>query len=272
MRRWFTFFSEIIISHGGTIDKYIGDCVMAIWGAPEPVTNSQFHACQAAMEFNQALEILNMGLPKSMPKVNCRVGIHYGSVLVGNIGYEQRMNYTVCGNAANIAARLEQAGKLYGLSPLISGDIYNEVKHDYLCIWLDAAVLRGYNKRITEVFHLVGRYEDTTEEQRQVAKTMKSLRCKLKLKQFVAASEVLAECQNDSIYAPYKQAMALLEEHCIQESFHVRKVKRGASANSAGSSLSTGSGFNSSVSGNASGSASEGVEAIDSDCGGNLSY
>lgn len=45
------------------------DCVMAIWGAPEPVTNSQFHACQAAMEFNQALEILNMGLPKSMPKV-----------------------------------------------------------------------------------------------------------------------------------------------------------------------------------------------------------
>lgn len=79
---------------------------MAMWGAPEPVEKSQLRACNSAMQFQQALTVLNAKSPPSVPQVNnlldkhktlqvhCRVGIHFGEVLVGNIGYEQRMNYT----------------------------------------------------------------------------------------------------------------------------------------------------------------------------------
>lgn len=151
----------------------------------------------------------------------------------------------MCGNAANIAARLEQAGKIYGLSPLISGDVYKfenslftalncirAVKHVYLCAWLDSVVLHGYNKRVTQVFHLMAPHEEATEEQQKIASTFKSLRKLLLKKEFSNAAEILAECENDPLFHLYKQTMALLEEHCIQESFNQRKAPRGASAGS----------------------------------------
>lgn len=103
-----------------------------------------------------------------------------------------------------------------------------------MCVWLDSVVLHGYNKRVTEVYHLMARHQDASEDQKKVAKIFKSIRLLLKKKQFSVASEALAECASDPLFGPYKLAIGCLDEHCIQESFHPRrKAKRATSSSNA---------------------------------------
>eukprot|EP01105_Mastigella_eilhardi_P000923 TRINITY_DN1114_c0_g1_i2.p1 TRINITY_DN1114_c0_g1~~TRINITY_DN1114_c0_g1_i2.p1 ORF type:complete len:802 (+),score=195.80 TRINITY_DN1114_c0_g1_i2:293-2407(+) len=241
--RWFASFSDVILDSGGSIDKYIGDCIMAVWGAPEPVENTELRACGAALEFNRALETLNAGLPKGYPSINCRVGIHYGELLVGNIGYQKRMNYTVCGNACNIAARLEQAGKEYKVTPLISGEVVKAISKQYLCVWLDAVVLHGYTRRVTQVFHLVTTKASATPAQLNAARTFRAIRRALHARNFDKANDLVAACENDPEFEQYAAVLLILEEHCIQESFMVRSSsagKVGANVRSPSGNLSEG--------------------------------
>ena len=101
-----------IEDEGGAIDKYIGDGVMAFWGAPDEQPEHAAHACRAALAIRRAVEAANrhaakekVGLPLAL-----RIGIHTGLVIVGNIGAPQRMNYTIVGDSVNIAHRLEELG------------------------------------------------------------------------------------------------------------------------------------------------------------------
>eukprot|EP00727_Mastigamoeba_balamuthi_P000420 m51a1_g10375 putative protein (198) ;mRNA; r:104639-105232 len=85
--------------------------------------------------------------------VEYRVGVHCGPLLVGNLGSHSRVNYTVCGNTANVASRMEQMGKTYGASPLVSGAVQERVSAEFVCVWLDVVQLRG-KSRYTRVYHL----------------------------------------------------------------------------------------------------------------------
>lgn len=97
---------------GGTIDKYMGDGMMAFWGAPEEIDDQQVRACYCAMEMVDALERYNLGRRKEgLPLVRVRIGIHSGPALVGNIGAEGRMNYTVIGDTVNTCQRIENLGR-----------------------------------------------------------------------------------------------------------------------------------------------------------------
>eukprot|EP00727_Mastigamoeba_balamuthi_P011208 m51a1_g671 putative adenylate guanylate cyclase (229) ;mRNA; f:258634-259320 len=112
-------------------------------------------ACETALKFAEVLERLNQEWKEGgLPPLEVRIGVHTGEMLIGNIGCAERMNYTVCGTAANIASRVEQLGKAYQASPLISGDVFDLVKEEFCCVWLDNVVLQGHKTTVTSVYHL----------------------------------------------------------------------------------------------------------------------
>lgn len=114
----FTLLGNCIEAEGGLIDKYVGDAVMAFWGAPDEQPDHANRACRAALAIRAAIEQDNLERrAKGLPEVRIRIGIHSGEALVGNIGAPGRINYTIVGDTVNIASRLEAFGKHLGREP-----------------------------------------------------------------------------------------------------------------------------------------------------------
>jgi adenylate cyclase len=211
--QWFEVFTNEIHQNHGTVDKYIGDCIMALWGAPIAVDNPEYLACTTALHFNTIIETLNKEWAlTNIPHVSIRVGIHCGDIYVGNIGCEQRVNYTVCGTVANISARLEQLGKIYGLTPLLSGDTYDRIKNDYLCVWLDNVILRGHTTIITTVYHLLAPMAQATTEQLMVAETMNQLRESFNETNIERRLTLITEAQSNPYLTGYFKTLEILKE------------------------------------------------------------
>ena len=109
--------SGSIKKYGGTLDKFIGDCAMAFWGAPQPCEDAVYQACQAAVDMIRKTDELSPEMERRFGRVvRCGVGIHVGPAVVGNIGTPERMDYTAIGDTVNIASRLESnapPGKIY---------------------------------------------------------------------------------------------------------------------------------------------------------------
>ncbi len=118
LSRYFDGVSAQIQNHNGTIDKFIGDAVMAFWGAPSPNPDHAVDCCRAALECQRAVAEAGLMDDHGQP-VKIRIGINSGDMLVGNIGSEVRLNYTVIGDAVNIASRLESTNKVYGTTIII---------------------------------------------------------------------------------------------------------------------------------------------------------
>ena len=115
LNRHFALLSQCIDAEGGTIDKFIGDAVMAFWGAPEPVADHAARACRAALAIRRAVAADNATRnADGTPPIRVRIGLHTGEVIVGNIGAPGRINYTIVGDTVNTANRLEQIGKEIG--------------------------------------------------------------------------------------------------------------------------------------------------------------
>jgi adenylate cyclase len=127
------YFSEmvgIVMSEDGVVDKYIGDAIMAVFGAPVPKPNDAVNAVRAAVRMRVALKHLNERLiERGIPRLRTGIGIHTGEVVAGNIGSEKRMEYTVIGDAVNLASRLESNTKDLAVNVLISEDTYELTKH-----------------------------------------------------------------------------------------------------------------------------------------------
>eukprot|EP00727_Mastigamoeba_balamuthi_P011865 m51a1_g7300 hypothetical protein (717) ;mRNA; f:83082-85320 len=173
---WLGAYTKVIVRNGGIVDKYIGDCIMALWNAPLDTDRPDVRACTAALEFDEVLKDLNEGFRKEgLPEFAVRVGIHTGELFVGNIGCSDHINYTVCGTPANIAARVEQLGKVYGLNPLVSGDVAKSVSDKFVCVWLDDVKLRGHESTVTKIYHLAARANEATPEQLYAAKVMTAI-------------------------------------------------------------------------------------------------
>jgi adenylate cyclase len=122
LTEYFNTMTPIIHRHGGTVDKFIGDAVMAFWGAPLDDPQHAVHAVQAAMDMQAAMAALSERLQaRGLPSIAMRIGVHTGRVVVGNIGSQTRFSYTVIGDAVNLASRLEGANKEFGTGILLSG-------------------------------------------------------------------------------------------------------------------------------------------------------
>jgi class 3 adenylate cyclase len=117
-----------IADEQGTVDKFIGDAVMAFWGAPHEVPEHPLHACRAALLIVERLEALNQQWrTEGKPSLRVRIGIHTASVLVGNIGSAERFSYTVIGDGVNVASRLEGVNKQFGSTICLSDNVYARV-------------------------------------------------------------------------------------------------------------------------------------------------
>jgi adenylate cyclase len=121
LSRYFDAVSAAVQANGGTIDKFIGDAVMAFWGAPASNPDHARDCCRAALACVRAIRELEL-LDDEGRCVEIRVGINSGDMLVGNIGSEVRLNYTVIGDAVNVASRLESTNKDYGTRIIIGSE------------------------------------------------------------------------------------------------------------------------------------------------------
>ena len=121
LTEYFNTMTAIVHRHHGTVDKFIGDAVMAFWGAPLPVPDHARHAVAAAIEMQKAMAAMVARLQaQGLPPIGMRIGLHSGPAVVGNIGSETRFSYTAIGDTVNLAARLEGANKAFGTDILIS--------------------------------------------------------------------------------------------------------------------------------------------------------
>lgn len=164
LKEYFAGISSIILKHDGTIDKYIGDSVMAFWGAPKDSNTHQIDAVITALECRKFLHKLNKEREENnMPLLETRFGINSGEVVVGNFGYNDRFNYTVFGDNVNIAARLESLNKYYGTDILISEYLYSAVKDKICAKKIDNVALRG-KKIDIGVYHVIGEIENLDKQ------------------------------------------------------------------------------------------------------------
>lgn len=135
LNRYFTRQVEVIFRHGGTLDKFIGDCIMAFWGAPVNDPHHAQHAIAAALEMSQVLEEFRKEIPELGEHFDVGIGVHTGPAVVGFIGSQARLDYTVIGDTVNLASRIE--GLTKGVSRILvsdsttaaCGDLYSFISH-----------------------------------------------------------------------------------------------------------------------------------------------
>ncbi|MDR3138628.1 MAG: hypothetical protein LBT95_03025 [Treponema sp.] len=138
-----------VIAAGGHVDKFIGDAIMAIFGAPKPLPNAPASAITAAIQMVSALpqvDTSRISLPEG--KFATGIGINYGECVVGNIGFQDKMDYTVIGDAVNIASRLEGTTKLYRHPIIVSEYMYEAAKDHFIFRKVDSVRVIGKNKPV----------------------------------------------------------------------------------------------------------------------------
>lgn len=177
LNRYLDVLSDTVLRHGGTIDKFVGDAVVAFWGAPIARPDDADRAARAAIDMYEAGERFAQSADPSLPKIGCtRVGLHRGEAVVGNFGGEGRIQYTALGDGMNTAARLESANKALKTTILVSDearsqstiDVFRPMGRIVLSgratpveVWeprpsLDA----GFRARLTELWHRYDREDD----------------------------------------------------------------------------------------------------------------
>ncbi len=141
--------TKIVIDTGGTLDKYVGDEIMAFYGAPVEYPDHAYKACKAAVIMMDRLhELQEKWKKEGKPPLNIGIGINTGEMVVGNMGSEARMDYTVMGDAVNLGARLEGTNKMYGTNIIISEFTYEHVKDKVIVRELDFIRVKGKLKPV----------------------------------------------------------------------------------------------------------------------------
>ncbi|MDR1238668.1 MAG: hypothetical protein LBK27_01010 [Treponema sp.] len=149
LRVYFENVSKTILDNKGTIDKYIGDSVMAFWGAPVQNNNHAEMACRSAVNIQAILHtIFRKWANTGKEPFYTRIGIHTGEVIVGNMGYEERLNYTVLGDSVNLASRLEGVNKVYGTRIIVSQGTWEQCNSLFEFRRLDKISVKGRHEGI----------------------------------------------------------------------------------------------------------------------------
>src|SRR5882724_9870197 len=209
--RYFDVVSAEIQNHGGTIDKFIGDAVMAFWGAPASNPDHAIHACRAALACQRAVRDSGL-IDDAGETVRIRIGINSGDMLVGNIGSEVRLNYTVIGDAVNIASRLEGANKLYG-SEIIIGPETRRLAGNHVAVReLDRQVVYGRSGGL-QIYELLGMAEEFIDTSGWVEFYEAGL-ASYRARNFTAAMRDFEKAKN---LRKQDQASSMMIERCEQQ-------------------------------------------------------
>ncbi len=153
------------MKHSGTVDKFIGDAVMAIWNAPADDPDHVVHACAGVLAMLRANERLNTEFEQEgWPVYKTRFGLHVGEAVVGNIGSVDRMNYTALGATVNLAARLEGLNKNYGTSILVSSAVRDRAASRFIFRSVDQISPKGFAESFG-IFELICERGSNSDEE-----------------------------------------------------------------------------------------------------------
>ena len=149
INRFLTRMTDVIIANGGTIDKFMGDCIMAFWNAPIANPKHRQMAIKSAIEMQKELVKLNKKLiAEELPEINIGIGINSGDALVGNMGSEQRFDYSVIGDAVNLASRLESSSKTLGKTLVIGEGTRETIENKFKFKYIDSIRVKGKTEEI----------------------------------------------------------------------------------------------------------------------------
>lgn len=157
LNEYLTVMTNIVHAWQGVLDKYMGDAIMAWWGAPTEQPDHAYHACRAALEMRQALHQLHVGWSdRGVPRLEMGVGINTGPMVYGNTGSHERFDFTVLGDSVNLASRLEGANKEYRSNVIISEATYEQVKdRGFITRFLDVIAVKGKTEPV-RIYELMG--------------------------------------------------------------------------------------------------------------------
>jgi adenylate cyclase len=226
INRFLTPMTDVILARQGTIDKYMGDCIMAFWNAPEDDAQHAAHACESALAMKERLVTVNQELEaeskvenrKHIP-INVGIGLNSGPVCVGNMGSDQRFDYSVLGDNVNLASRLEGQSKTYGVTCVIGENTRNEAP-DYACLELDLIKVKGKHEAV-RIFTLLGKPE-MCQDPRFIALEAehKALLASYRTQNWDEARVHLAKCRElgewlklEHLYDLYEERIADYSEH-----------------------------------------------------------
>lgn len=169
LNEYLTAMTEIVFKHRGVLDKFMGDAIMAFWGAPLDEEKHAQLACLCALEMVKKLKQNDMFCLKNLPPFNIGIGINTGEMIVGNMGSQERFDYTVLGDSVNLGSRLEGLNKEYGTSIIISGPTLQELQRSgsaeqFVCRFLDKVAVKGKDKPV-QIYELLGLRDDFNREE-----------------------------------------------------------------------------------------------------------
>ncbi|MFP6681686.1 MAG: adenylate/guanylate cyclase domain-containing protein, partial [Gammaproteobacteria bacterium] len=160
LNQYFSLITLAVAEEEGTVDKFIGDAVMALWGAPTPQPDHVVKACVAALKAKKRMDaVLAEWRAQGKPEMRVRIGLHSGEVLVGNVGSPERLAYTAIGDGVNVAARLEGTNKLFGSTICVSEDVRAALGKNAIMRPLRSLMLKGRVEQVM-VYELLGLNRD----------------------------------------------------------------------------------------------------------------
>ncbi|MEW6261584.1 MAG: adenylate/guanylate cyclase domain-containing protein [Thermodesulfobacteriota bacterium] len=172
LNKYLTAMTNVVFKYDGLLDKYIGDAIMAVWGAPLAQPDHALRACRTCLEMMAVLAELRRQWRQQDPKIpfiDIGIGLNTGPMVVGNMGSETRFDYTVMGDAVNLGSRLEGANKQYGTNIIIGEVTFEQIKNEFYCRELDSVAVKGKQQPV-RIFELLGEPGAVRPEEMKLAR------------------------------------------------------------------------------------------------------
>ncbi len=196
LNEYLTAMTEVIFKNWGTLDKYIGDAIMAFWGAPYPQDDHALRACRTGLDMINALQVLQADWHvRDVPRIDIGVGINSGPMLVGNMGSRIRKNFTIMGDSVNLASRLEGSNREFGTHVIISEGTYNQVRGNVVARELDLIRVKGKTQPV-KVYELLSLAADAEKHLDLVTRFEKGLKA-YRSGEWQAAIEIFQQVLTD---------------------------------------------------------------------------
>lgn len=228
LNNYLTPMSELVNKYDGTIDKYIGDCIMAYWNAPFDIKEHADKAVCSALEQLEKLKEINKQLvSNNLPAVNIGIGITTGIATIGEIGSVGRSDFTIIGDNVNIASRIESLCKYYGSSLIINEDTKDKLTGEYIFRYLDNIQVKGKDKSI-KIWEVLNSniYDEIFKQELEKYNQAIELYYAQKFKEAIILFEELETISKAKIYTIFKlRAMEFLDEKNIFSSVYIHKEK-----------------------------------------------
>lgn len=226
LNKYLTPMSEIINKYDGTIDKYIGDCIMAYWNAPFDIKNHADKALKSAIEQLNILKDINKNLKEiNQPIINIGIGITTGIATIGEIGSIGRSDFTIIGDNVNIASRVESLCKYYKCNLIITQETKNNLEDSYIFRYLDLIKVKGKEKPI-KIWEVINSNHEKLEEELNIYNNAIEFYYKKDFKKALEIFKDLVDDYDEEIYKIYKQRCEnyLLDNTNFNEVFvHIEK-------------------------------------------------